>query len=61
VLHPYDHIDSIKYQTNPEVIVWLNDKHNLEEITPYAPKTYTNNLKYSQISSITQFPCVLKA
>lgn len=61
VLHPYDAIEDDKYQSHPELVCWLNDKHNLEQITDYAPKTYTDSLKYSEIENIDIFPSVLKS
>jgi len=61
VLHPYDAIESEKYQSDPELVSWLNDKHNLEEISEYAPKTYSDSLKYSDIENISLFPSVLKS
>ncbi len=61
VLHPYDAIESEKYQSDPELVSWLNDKHNLEEISAYAPKTYSDSLKYSDIENISLFPSVLKS
>lgn len=61
VLHPYDAIESEKYQSDPELVSWLNDKHNLEEISAYAPKTHSDSLKYSDIENISLFPSVLKS